>query len=291
MLTTPKEEEWIEILRKASNAGEKAISENYNLESRTKVVKKGFGGDMTLEIDEASEKAIHDSLDSDLGAESYIFVSEEIGEVKESSKSAKPIVLCDPLDGSHNAQVGIPLFSISLSVIGLARRILPNEARHFGDVDLGLVRNICSHDEYYAIKGAGAFHNLTRINRPDSEGERLETLGIECGDVDLLKDILSKLSSKQVYKVRVLGSAAISYCLLAAGTFKGFIFAQPGGARTIDSPAGYLIAREAGCVFQDLSGKSGSIDSVEVGFESRINLAGAIDDSSLSKLTRMVGKL
>ncbi|MHB1908744.1 MAG: inositol monophosphatase family protein [Nitrososphaerales archaeon] len=287
MLTAPKGEEWIEILRKAAKAGERSISENYNIESRTKVVKKGFGGDMTLEIDEASEKAIHDSLDSDLGADSYIFVSEEIGEIP--SKSAKPIVLCDPLDGSHNAQVGIPLFSISLSVIGLARRILPNEARHFGDVDIGLIRNICSGDEYYAIKGAGAFHNLARINRPNSKGGRFETLGIECGDVDLLKDILSKLSSKQVYKVRVLGSAAISYCLLADGTFRGFIFAQPGGARTIDSPAGYLIARETGCVFQDLSGKARSIDSVDVGFESRINLAGAVDDSSLSKLTQLVG--
>ncbi len=117
---------------------------------------------------------------------------------------------------------------------------------------------------------------------------KIHTLLIECGDTDYLRTITQKLSNEYVYKTRLLGSAAISYCLLADGTADAFIFAQPGGARTIDSPAGYLIAREAGCVFEDFLGKEKDIDEVEVGFHSRISLLGASNEKVLELLRSRV---
>lgn len=296
----PKNEnEWVEILRRAANAGMSAIESNYTPSSRTKVTKRGVGGDLTLEIDEASESAIYKSLVSDLGKESFVFVSEEMGEINDDYSSdrlnARPVIMCDPLDGSHNAQVGLPLFSVSLSVLGLNRRIRPKEKRHLGDVDVALILNIPSKDEFYAIKGFGAFHNGSRItndikrkNGSQEEEKRFPTIGIECGDVDYLKQVMKNLSSQNVYKLRVLGSAAISYCLLAEGTFDGFLFVQPNGARTIDSPAGYLIAKEAGRVFGDLSGENKDIDQVELGFHSRINLIGARDRKAFTKFAEIV---
>ena len=85
--------------------------------NRHKIIKRGVGGDMTLRIDEVSEKAIYNSLKADLG-KSFVFLSEELGE-KPGLENTKglPVVVCDPLDGSHNAEVGIPFFSLALSVI------------------------------------------------------------------------------------------------------------------------------------------------------------------------------
>ena len=283
-------EEWVEILRRAAKAGKQAIEKNYDFNSRTSVVKRGVGGDLTLKIDEASESAIHQSLLQDLGEGSFVFVSEEIGEIKTRGNETRPVIFCDPLDGSHNALVGVPLFSISVAVLGLNRSIGPTGQRYLGDVDVGLIESVPSDDEFYAIKSQGSFHNrerLGRFNLPALDA-RFQTIGIECGDVDFLKIVMKKLTSKSVYKLRVLGSAAMSYCMLANETFDGFIFVQPNGARTIDSPAGYLIAQEAGRVFTDLFGKLTSLDRVKLGFDSRINIVGAKDRKTLSRLIRIL---
>ena len=124
---------------------------------------------------------------------------------------------------------------------------------------------------------------------------QIGTLLIETGDIDYLREkIITKLTKKQIYKSRLLGSAALSYCMLANGSADAMIFAQPGGARTIDSPAGYLICREAGCSFSALSdnaNKRRSVDEVEVGFASRINLVGAPNSATLSALEKTLGRL
>jgi fructose-1,6-bisphosphatase/inositol monophosphatase family enzyme len=287
LLNPPKQrEEWVEILRNAANAGKIAIEKNYDFASRTRVIKRGAGGDLTLKIDEASESAIYKSLLRDLGEHSFVFVSEEVGEVEVPGNEPRPIVFCDPLDGSHNAQAGVPLFSISLAVLGVSRKMNPKETRHLGDVDYGLILNIPSGDEFHVIRNHGAYHNRVRISEAAfaPKDARFQTIGVECGDVDYLKFVIRNLTTKNVYKLRVLGSAAISYCMLANRTFDGFIFVQPNGARTIDSPAGYLIAKEAGRSFTDLSGKMKSLDQVELGFGSRLNSVGAVDRKTLGKL-------
>jgi fructose-1,6-bisphosphatase/inositol monophosphatase family enzyme len=274
---------WEGVLRRAASAGKRAILQNYDDASRHKVVKRGVGGDLTLRIDEVSERAIHDSLKSDLGEGSFVFLSEELGEVKVESGDSLPLVICDPLDGSHNAQVGIPFFSLSLCVIE------PKKKRTFGNVSHGLVTSIKTEDEYFASKGGGAYHNGTRLPKRPRTPARIETMLVETGDIDFLRDkLIKRLSLKLIYKPRILGSAALSFCLLADGSAGGYIFAQPGGARTIDSPAGYLIAREAGCVFADLSGKHRNVDGVEVGFDSRLDLIGAPNAKTLAKLKKLV---
>ena len=163
-----------------------------------------------------------------------------------------------------------------------------SDRRRFGDIDFGYILSVPTTDYFYAGKGKGAFHNNKKILYKSHDSNKIHTLLIECGDTDYLRTITQKLSNEDVYKTRLLGSAAISYCLLADGTADAFIFAQPGGARTIDSPAGYLIAREAGCVFEDLLGKEKDIDEVEVGFHSRISLLGASNEKVLELLQSRV---
>ena len=264
-----KNAEWIPILRKAARAGRNAILQNYDLASRNRIVKRGVGGDMTLRIDELSENAIYNSLQRDLGKGAFVFLSEEVGELNEGPTGDKPVVVCDPLDGSHNAQVGIPFFSIALSVIGAT-----TSRRTFGNILASIVLSVKTDDEYAAAKGNGAFHNGVKLKRKEAGGSKLQTLLIECGDLNYLREkVLIKITSKEVYKMRLLGSAALSLCLLAEGTGDAIIFAQPGGARTIDSPAGYLIATEAGVSFSDLS-QNRKVKDIEIGFNSRFDLLG-----------------
>ena len=283
------QQHWLAILRKAARAGRNAILENYDKASRRKVIKRGVGGDLTLRIDEVSENAIHKSLLRDLHEDSFVFVSEELGEARVTNDDPRPVVICDPLDGSHNAQVGVPLFSLSLAVLGVKKKMRPSDKRYFGDVDVALIQSIMTGDEFYALKGHASYHDRELLKEWRSNQEdRIKTLGVECGDIDYLKELISKLTKKQVYKFRILGSAAISLSLLAEGTLDALVFAQPGGARTIDSPAGYLIAKEAGCKFSDLSSASRDIDQVEVGFHSKINLIGARSKRVQRDLMRLV---
>jgi myo-inositol-1(or 4)-monophosphatase len=281
-----KKVDWPVVLVRAARAGKRAIIRNYDWESRNRIMKRGVGGDQTLKIDEASETAIFNSLKQDLGKDSFVFLSEELGQVGRSSRA--PIVVCDPLDGSHNAQVGIPLFSVALSVMGL-RQPVGSESGKFSDVDAAAIVSVKTPDEYFALKGKSAFLNGKKIEARRRQQRRINTLLIETGDMDFLKTkLIRRLDKRLVYKTRILGSAALSLCYLADGSADALIFAQPGGARTIDSPAGYLIAREAGCVFADASGRFRDVGEIEVGFHSRLNLLAARDRKTLSKLQQLV---
>jgi len=288
-----KRVDWRNVLSRAGHAGRKAILQNYTETSRHKVLGKGMGGDMTLRIDEVSERAIFNSLKRDLG-NSFVFLSEEIGEVSKvrDASGEIPVVVCDPLDGSHNAEVGIPLFSLALSVIEQNSE----QARNFGNIKSSLVTSIKTDDEFLAFRGKGAFHNGKRIkvNRRPPGFSRINTLLIETSDVEYLREkILAKLTKEEINKTRLLGSAAISYCMLASGAADGYIFAQPGGARTIDSPAGFLIANEAGCVFSDVTERlrHASVDEIPVGFDSKVNIVGARNSDILTYLETKIGRL
>src|ERR1700726_1877418 len=83
MTTKMKNADWLPILRRAARAGRSAILKNYDRVKRNEIVKRGVGGDMTLRIDEVSKSAIHRSLKKDLGAGSFVFLSEEAGEINE----------------------------------------------------------------------------------------------------------------------------------------------------------------------------------------------------------------
>jgi fructose-1,6-bisphosphatase/inositol monophosphatase family enzyme len=160
--------------------------------------------------------------------------------------------------------------------------------RKYSDVDVAFIQSVSSNDEYYAARNSGTFHNRQRIlpNSGRSFG-RLKTLGIECGDIDYAKKLISKFTKNDVYKLRLLGSAALGLCLVADGAFDGLVFAQPNGARTLDSVAGYLIAKEAGCFFANIAGNS-EVSDYPVGFESKINMAVAKSRPTLRKLVQRV---
>jgi myo-inositol-1(or 4)-monophosphatase len=286
-----KKVNWTQVLRKAGAAGRGAILRNYSESSRHKILGKGVGGDMTLRIDRVSENAVFSSLKKDLGSSPFVFLSEEIGEVsKLIDAGSPPVVVCDPLDGSHNAEIGIPLFCVALSVIEPDDR----KGRTFENVTNSLITSIKTDDEFVGVKGGGSFHNRRRMKlRKRDSSYLLNTLLVETSNLEYLRqNILSQLTKEEVNKTRLLGSAALSYCMLAEGAADGFVFAQNGGSRTIDSPAGYLIAKEAGAEFFNVTqGSEVPIEDVEVGFSSKVNIVGARNREILAILAKKLASL
>jgi len=255
---------WKEIFDKVSQEASKAVLSIYRSPAASRVMGRGRSGDITLWIDALSEQVIEEALKREIG-EDFILISEEAGE-KCIGSSPNFIILCDPLDGSHNAWRGIPFFSISLALIDLEGR--------FRDVRFGYVRNILTQDTFYAERGGGAYRNGDRLEASALD-LGIDTIAVENPSTPLLAETVSLLKGEG-RKVRILGCASLSICLTASGAFSSAVIGAPGGARSIDTTAAYIIAKEAGCIVTDDEGLD--VGDVRVGIEGRRNLVVSIDE-------------
>jgi len=197
---------------------------------REPVVGAGQGGDDTVAIDAAAEEAIVRRLES-LG-ESFTLVSEELGE-RIFGEGGSTHVVVDPIDGSLNAKRGIPFFSLSLAVA---------EGATMDDVHFGYVYDFGSGEEWTAERGAGAFLNGERLGavRPKDE---IEILSFEA----TLTSSVAEKAAQMVglaYRLRIMGSLALSLCHLAAGRVDAVCSLK--GARSVDIAAAQLLVRECG---------------------------------------------
>jgi myo-inositol-1(or 4)-monophosphatase len=258
---------WLLTFREATREARKKAIMMFRTPNSRVSVGTGAAGDETLRIDQVSERTIlrvlRDRIDGSFG-----FLGEEIGE-KTFGSNPKDLIVCDPIDGSHNAKIGLPLFAISFAVL--------QGGRTFSDSLFGYVENLIDGDYFYAYNGRGAFRNGKKLsiqkNRISGTTEhKIDTLGIEISNASYLGKIVERIRS--VNKIRILGSAAISMCYLADGTFDGFIFASPNGSRTLDSAAAYRIASEAGAIISD--DKGGRLENLEVSLHSRSNIVGGV---------------
>jgi fructose-1,6-bisphosphatase/inositol monophosphatase family enzyme len=211
---------------------------------------KGAGGDVSMYLDIIAENAIIKSLEK-LNVP-LLLISEEIGEkyigdIEEAKKNQIKLIV-DPLDGSNNAVRGIPYCSVSLAYA------VGNTAN---DITMGVVLNLFTKDIYWAEKGKGAYLNKSQIFVSD--------LGIseKCFfELNLpmknFMDNLQKLTPiiKKFYRVRIMGSSALTLCQIANGSMEAFINMRTSN-RLVDVAAGMLILREAG-------GKIFSLDGMDI---------------------------
>ncbi len=170
------------------------------------------------------------------------------------------MIVVDPLDGSNNAFFGIPLFTTSISIGDLSRKI--------GGVEVGYIKNLINGDDYYAIKGKGAFKNDKRIY-VTKERSKVFLVDIASNRKENFGRIV-KLGEKSK-SVRMLGSGCLSMCFFAEGLSDACI--ALGGKRTLDYTASQLIVKEAGGLVKDLEGKDST--DYEIGFNMDINFVAA----------------
>jgi myo-inositol-1(or 4)-monophosphatase len=153
-------------------------------------------------------------------------------------------VVIDPIDGSLNAKRTLPAYSFSFAVAS---------GTTMADVDVGYVYDFGTDEEWAAVRGAGATLNGIPLDPtlPERRGRdgRLEVLGIESADPRWVAEVVDDLVSV-VYRLRAIGSIAITLCQVAAARLDAM--ASLKRARAVDAAAAQLIAREGGAIFAPL---------------------------------------
>ncbi|MFX1309413.1 MAG: inositol monophosphatase family protein [Promethearchaeota archaeon] len=220
--------------------------------------KKGAGGDITMEIDLVAENVIIDTLKK--SNVNLLLISEELGEIyigeEEKARENQNTLIVDPLDGSNNAVRGVPYCSVSIAyAVGKSMK----------DIKKAVVLNLNTKDVYWAEKGKGAYFNNKKIYVSDLDISQKCFFELNLPMKDLMKN-LQKLSPliRRFYRVRILGSSALTLCQIARGAMEAFINLRPSN-RLVDVAAGLLILREAG-------GRIFSINGTEINHELSIKI-------------------
>lgn len=189
-------------------------------------LRMGADGTPTKHVDAIAEQAILDLL-PERGLD---LLSEEVGLVQ---RGGDRILVVDPIDGTTNAVRGIPFYCVSIAV---GRKTL-------GDIEAGIVMNLCTGDVYEAVKGQGATLNGRQVRvREDGKQRVVATSGMRREETPGGRAIL-----------RSFGASALEMCLVGAGSLDGYHYAKP-ILRIIDVAASTLIVREAGGVVLDSKG-------------------------------------
>jgi len=230
--------DWLGAARRAAQALTAILEEHPTTAERVvETGERGEGGDRTLEIDAAAERAVFAELERlhDDGAR-FTVVSEERGTVDYGGTGT--LVIVDPIDGSMNAKRGISHHALSIAVA---------EGPTMADVVFGFVYDLGPGEEWVAERGAGATLDGERLD--PSLGERrnragkLELVGIESADPRWMRDSADALVDV-VHRVRAMGTIAVTLCQVAAARLDGMTTLR--GSRAVDAAAAQLIVREAG---------------------------------------------
>ena len=204
-----------------------------DLADRSVVVGRGAGGDATLLVDERFEQiALEEfaALADSVGV-SFEVITEEQGRVRLGTGDPAGWLLIDPLDGSLNARRGLPSFCFSLAY---ADGPAAEETR------AALVHDFGAGDTFEAVRGGGASLNgrPVRVAAPDL----FEVALLESASPERVAECIHLFAGYD--RVRIIGSAALTLCYLAAGRADAAFMTR--ARRVVDVAAGALIAKEAG---------------------------------------------
>ena len=218
--------DWLVLCREAVEDVRGVLEELPTRAEREPVVGDGEGGDQTTAVDAAAEQVILARLAQVAGT---TIVSEEVGTVGDGPTR----IVVDPIDGSLNAKRGIPFFSVSIAVA---------EGDTMDDVVFGFVHDFGSGEEWAAERGMGARLNGA-VLAPLLPKEEIEILSFEA----TLTSSIAEKAREMVglaYRLRVMGSLALSLCHLGAGRVDAVCSLKP--ARAVDIAAAQLLVRERG---------------------------------------------
>jgi myo-inositol-1(or 4)-monophosphatase len=232
--------DWLGASRAAAQGLREVLREHPT--SRERVVEtgtRGEGGDRTLVIDKQAEDVVFGQLDALHAAGArFTAISEERGVVGYGADDVR--VLIDPIDGSLNAKRGMSHYAISIAVA---------DGPTMADVAFGFVYDFGPGEEWSARRGEGAWLDGRRIDAPQPERRlddgRLEMIAIESSDPRWMAPVIDALS-ENVYRVRAIGSIAISLCQLATTRVDGMLTLWR--TRAVDVAAAQLIVRETGAL-------------------------------------------
>ena len=224
---------------------------------REPVVGDGMGGDETTAIDAAAERVILARFE---GLDDLTIVSEEVGVLGDGATH----VVIDPIDGSLNAKRGIGFFALSIAVAS---------GPTMGDVDFGFVHDFGTGEEWTATRGEGARLDGTPLDG-ELPKERIEILAFEATRTASVAEKAAAVVDL-AYRLRIMGSLALSLCHLAAGRIDAVCSLKP--ARAVDIAAAQLLVRERGLAIDLPDAAPFAAAPLDVKGRSRVIAAGTVE--------------
>ena len=205
-----------------------------DIDNPTEIVGTNPLGQRTMRVDQVLEDMVIERLnESKLG---NFLVTEERGEVE--LKGGSLTFVMDPLDGSNNFRRRVPFYGLAISAA---------EGRDYKDITHSYIIDLANGDEFWAVKGQGAFMNGDEIRT--STITNLEKCIVEY-DCNLLDQYDMLLPAIRKFKDhRRFGANAVALCYIANGAHHCFIDIRDG--LSIVHAAGMKIAEEAGAVITD----------------------------------------
>ena len=199
-------------------------------------VERKHAHDYVSYVDKGSEQMIVKAL-RELLPEAGFITEEGTTKDDESAVSHQPsdsIWVVDPLDGTTNFIHGFAPYAVSIAL-----------CKGY-EIVVGVVYEIVSDECFYAWQGGGAFVNGQHVHVGKSEiGDALLCLQLPYNS-DAYKPVIKRLIESfygSVGSIRMIGSAAIALCYVAAGRLDAYAERYIG---QWDYMAGALIVKEAG---------------------------------------------
>ena len=224
------------------------IYKAYEKVENVEVEAKGTN-DYVTQVDRASEARIIEGLQKRYPQHCYL--GEENGLIEGADKDYVWVI--DPLDGTTNFIHGIPQFAISIAL------------KVRGQLEVGVIINPVSKEEFTAAKGRGAQMNGRRIRvskQTKLEGALLSTgFPFRPGQAKILDGYMGMFRdfTQTTAGIRRAGAAALDLAYVAAGRYDGF---WEFGLSEWDMAAGALMITEAGGLIGD---PKGGMDHLKTG--------------------------
>jgi myo-inositol-1(or 4)-monophosphatase len=198
----------MELATKAVLSAAEPLTQNFQ---QGTAILSNQGRDIKLAADQLAHQLVVDTL---ITSDLPVFSEESGSELPDLNDLRQSLWwLVDPLDGSANFNRGFPLWASS---IALLRGQTPL---------LGVIYDVVGAKLYQGIAEVGSFcngHSL-RVTTTDSVSQAILTTGFPTGRNYSAISIQQTIERIQAFKkIRMLGSAALSLCTVASGTFDAY---------------------------------------------------------------------
>ncbi|CAH1207331.1 Fructose-1, 6-bisphosphatase/inositol-1-monophosphatase [Paenibacillus sp. JJ-223] len=221
------------IIRKA---GQVALDQ---FDRITCLVEKDEFGDIVTAVDHEAERLIWDAISS--AFPTHAIHSEERGH---NGITSDWLWMVDPLDGTNNFAIGLPVFSVSITLMYQAEPLL------------GVIYEPMVDRLFVAVRGQGAFCNDNQLLVKKKQEIRKGTIGWIQGHAVQHEQRAVKLRSYldvSFKRMMRLWAPTLQWCMLAKGNIDGIVLYNSEGD---DLYSGVLMAQEAGATVMDFQGNA-----------------------------------
>jgi myo-inositol-1(or 4)-monophosphatase len=225
-----------DVAIKAAISAGKIAKENFG--GNFAVVEKGQFGDLVTEVDELAEKEILTQIKKHFPT--HQIRSEESGW---SGEEGDWLWLVDPLDGTNNYALSIPVYGVAITLLYQQHPVL------------GVIYDSHLDHLYVSEQGKGATCNGIPIGMNSKNEVRKMCVGWIQGHVVQKRPEAMQLKHTLDHKFKRifrLWAPSLLWCMVARGDLDGIVLYNSEGD---DLYAGVLMVKEAGGLVMDFEGK------------------------------------